>query len=87
MRRSLPVFFSLFLIFVALAETTHTHEQSCDAPCAAVCLGSSCGVYCDNSGAKSLADPKDSESREVFNTGSLFIVRLPEDEIFHPPLG
>ena len=85
MRKLLPVFFSVFLVFVALAETSHFHEQACDSPCPAVCLGA-CGLYCDDAGAGSLADPKDTQIRAVCYNGFVFAAQISEDEIFHPPL-
>ena len=87
MSRFFPVTFSFFLVFTALAETTHTHEQACDDPCPSVCVGSASGVSCDGSAVKSVADPKETESRAVFGPESLLAARLSEDEIFHPPLG
>jgi len=87
MRRLLPAVFSIFFAFVALGEMLHSHEQSCDSPCPAVCLGSACGMYCDGSGSARVADPDDTGIQTDFEYGFVFVARLSADEIFHPPLG
>ena len=86
MRTLLPVLFSVFFVFVALAETSHSHERDCDSPCPAVCLGSACGMYCDDSGSVSVSDPEDTEEKAALDPASIFVARLSDDEIFHPPL-
>jgi len=86
MRKLLPVLFSVFFVFVALAETNHSHEQDCDSPCPAVCLGSACGMYCDDSGSVGVAGPEDTVEKTAPDSASIFVARLSDDEIFHPPL-
>lgn len=86
MRRFLSVLLSVFIVFVALAETAHAYEQSCDSPCPAVCLGSACGMYCDDSGSAGVTGPEDTEKRTTLDSASIFVARLSDDEIFHPPL-
>jgi hypothetical protein len=76
---------SLFLVFTAVAETTHAHEESCDAPCPAVCLGTSCGTYCENTDA-SWAAPEELEKPSLAAFSADFVPLVFEDEIFHPPL-
>lgn len=79
------VFVSLFLVFTALAETTHAHEDVCDAPCPAVCLGAPCGMQCETVAA-GWTPPEDKERAPlaVFSAG--FVPVVFEDEIFHPPV-
>ena len=86
MRKFLPVLFSIFFVFVALAETAHPCEQSCDSPCPAVCLGSACGIYCDDSATERIAGPEETGNRIAFDSASVPAARLTADEIFHPPL-
>lgn len=76
---------SLFFVFTAVVETTHAHEDSCDAPCPAVCLGAPCGTQCETADARCAA-PEEQErpSRAVYLAG--FVPAVFEDEIFHPPL-
>lgn len=84
MSRLIPLFLSLFLVFTAVAETTHCHSQSTDAPCPAVCQGAPCGGYCDNAAACSV-EPADDEKPAAASFAEVFVPRLSEDEIFHPP--
>lgn len=86
MRKLLPVLFSVSFVFVALGEAAHSHERPCDSPCPAVCLGSACGMYCDDSGSALAAAPEETEERTVSGSASVFRARLSDDEIFHPPL-
>lgn len=82
----LPVLLlSLFLVFTALAETTHAHEDACDAPCPAVCLGAPCGTYCENTAA-SWAAPEEQEKPPLAAFSADFVPVVFEDEIFHPPV-
>jgi len=85
MHRAIIFFFSVFLLFTALAETTHTHAQTCDVPCPAVCLGTPCGSCSDNSGSKSSFDPVDMIKPVAISFTPVFVHLLSEDEIFHPP--
>ncbi|OGS05921.1 MAG: hypothetical protein A3I76_03045 [Elusimicrobia bacterium RIFCSPLOWO2_02_FULL_61_11] len=85
MHRAIAFFFSVFLLFTALAETTHTHAQTCDVPCPTVCLGTPCGSCSDNSGSKSSFDPVDMVKTVAISFIPVFVHRLSDDEIFHPP--
>lgn len=85
MRRILPFIFSLFLVFTALVETTHTHAQASDAPCPAVCLSNCCGLVCANPDSKSAIVPADAANPAVSAFETVFLHRISEDEIFHPP--
>jgi|GEM_PF-4930741 len=84
MSRLIPLLFSLFLVFTALAETTHCHTQAADAPCPAVCLGAPCANYSDNASTCSV-EPADDEKTVAASFPEVFVPRLSEDEIFHPP--
>jgi len=84
MSRLIPLLFSFFLVFTALAETTHCHTQSADAPCPAVCLGAPCASYCDNASTRSV-EPADNKKPAATSFAEVFVPRLSEDEIFHPP--
>ena len=86
MRRFLSVLLSVFIVFVALAETAHAYEQSCDSPCPTVCLGSACGMYCDDSASERIAGPEETGNRIVSDSASVLVARIAADEIFHPPL-
>ncbi|MDQ7774048.1 MAG: hypothetical protein RDU13_11075 [Elusimicrobiales bacterium] len=85
MSRLIPLLFSFFLVFTALAETTHCHSQSADAPCPAVCLGAPCASYCENASAGPVA-PADNEKPAASAYVKDFVPLLSEDEIFHPPV-
>jgi len=76
---------SLFLVFTALAETTHAHEDSCDAPCPAVCLGTQYGNCCD-AAASRWAAPEEQEKPSLAAFSADFVPVVFEDEIFHPPV-
>lgn len=82
----LPVIFmSLFLVFTAVAETTHAHEDSCDAPCPAVCLGAPCGTKYELAAARWTApEVQERPSLAAYSAG--FVPVVFEDEIFHPPV-
>jgi len=86
MRRFLSVLLSVFIVFVALAETAHAYEQSCDSPCPAVCLGSACGMYCNDSASERIAEPQETGNRVALDSASVPAARITADEIFHPPL-
>ena len=86
MRKLLPVLFSILFVFVALAETACAYEQSCDTPCAAVCLGGACGMYCNDSASERIAGPEETGNRIALDSASVPAARLSADEIFHPPL-
>lgn len=86
MRKFLPVLFSIFFVFVALAETVSVCEECCDSPCPAVCLGSACGISCDDSATERIAGPEETGNRIAFDSASVPAARLSADEIFHPPL-
>ncbi|MBI4351291.1 MAG: hypothetical protein HY550_07620 [Elusimicrobia bacterium] len=86
MRKFLPVIFSVFFVFVALAETVSACEERCDSPCPAVCLGSACGVYCDDSATERIAGPEETGNRTALGSAAVLVARLSADEIFHPPL-
>ena len=81
MRKLIPFFISMFFIFTALAETSHFHTQAADAPCPVVC----CGAVCANPDLKSSIVPADAGSTVVASVAAVFVHRLSEDEIFHPP--
>ncbi|HAF95499.1 MAG: hypothetical protein A2021_02895 [Elusimicrobia bacterium GWF2_52_66] len=85
MQRIAPLLFSVSLVFTLFAETTHNHKEACDIPCPAVCLGSSGGAYCDNPDSRLYAAPAEPERPAVFGFETVFIPRLLEAEIFHPP--
>lgn len=87
MHRALAFLFSVFLLFTVLAETTHAHCQGSDAPCPAVCLGTPCGSCSNYSGSKSSFDPVATAKPAAPSFAPVFVARLSEDEIFHPPLG
>jgi hypothetical protein len=80
-----PFLFSVFFVFTVFAETTHDHKQSCDEPCPAVCLGCGGGMYCDNSDSKCSLSPVEPGMPATFCFETVFVSRLSEDEIFHPP--
>lgn len=85
MRRILPFMFSLFLVFTALVETTHIHAQSADAPCPAVCLSNCCGLLAANPDSQVSAVPVPNVSPAIVSSETVFVHRISEDEIFHPP--
>lgn len=85
MRRILPLMFSLFLVFTALAETTHAHAQAADAPCPAVCLNNCCGLLVANPGSQVLAVPVPNALPANVSSRTVFVHRISDDEIFHPP--
>jgi len=86
MLKVFPVLVAVFLMATALAETTHNHEHSCDAPCPAVCLGGSAGSYCENTGLSCAGEPLDTEKPAAACFIPASVPRLSEDEIFHPPV-
>lgn len=85
MRRILPYIFSLFLVFTALAETTHAHAQAADAPCPAVCLSNCCGLLAANTDSQVAAVPVPDVNLAIVSSETVFVHRISEDEIFHPP--
>jgi len=85
MRRLMPFLFSLFLVFTALVETTHAHTQTADAPCPAICLSNCCGMFGAAPDSKCVIVPADTASKVVIADVQVFVHRLSEDEIFHPP--
>jgi len=87
MRRAIAFIFSAFILFTVLAETTHAHPQGANAPCPAVCLGAPCGSCCDDSALKSSFAPVATAKPAAPSFAPVVVVRLLEDEIFHPPLG
>lgn len=74
------------LFVTVLAESTHTHEHSCDAPCAAACLGGSCVCPGDNSDSKQAIAPVPREKPVLVAFEPLFVPSIFEEEIFHPPV-
>ena len=84
MRRALPFLIAIFMGFIALAETTHTHTQAGDYPCPAVCV---CVPCCSYSGTtvKSSVEPATDPNLVAAPEAPLFVHRISEDEIFHPP--
>ena len=85
MRKLLPFLFSLFFAFTALAETTRCHPQAANAPCPVACLSNCCGAVCANPDLKSSVVPAEAGSTVVASVAEVFVHRLSEDEIFHPP--
>lgn len=85
MRRILPFMFSLFLLFTALAETTHAHAQAADAPCPAICLSSCCGLLAAEPDSQVFTVPAPAGIHAIVPAETVFVHRLSEDEIFHPP--
>lgn len=85
MRRLMPFLVSLFLVFTAVAETTHGHAQAGDAPCPAVCISNCCGLVCADTALKSAIIPAEAVNPAAFSFETVFVHRLSEDEIFHPP--
>lgn len=83
MSRFAALFFSLFLVFTALAEATHCHEDACDSPCPAVCSGAVCGTCCETTGVA--VEPADTEQSEARAFVPALAHRLSDEEIFHPP--
>jgi len=85
-RKFLPVLFSVFFVFIALAEAAYPCEQCCDSPCTAVCLGGASCLSCDDSASERIAGPEETGNRMALDPASLPAARTPADEIFHPPL-
>lgn len=85
MRRILPLIFSAFFVFTALVETTHTHAQAADAPCPAVCLSGCCGLLAANPDSQVAAVPVPDVNPAIVSSETVFVHRISEDEIFHPP--
>ena len=85
MRRILPLFFSLFLLATALVETTHCHTQAAEAPCPVVCLSNCCGAFVANPDFPNSLVPADAVSTAVVTVAQVFVHRLSEEDIFHPP--
>ncbi|MBI4350708.1 MAG: hypothetical protein HY550_04660 [Elusimicrobia bacterium] len=86
MRRILPYIFSIFLVFTAVAEATHCHEQAAAAPCPAVCLSNCCGLLVANPDSQVSAVPVQTGIPAAVSSGTVFVHRISEDEIFHPPV-
>jgi len=85
MRKIFPFLVALLFVFVALAETTHTHKQDCDDSCSTVFLSCGCGVYCDNSDLKHSFVPVEPVALTHFYVETHFVPQTLTDEIFHPP--
>lgn len=85
MRRLLPIMFSLLFVFTALAETAHCEEQAADEPCASVCLSNCCGLLAADPDPRVSAAPAPDEVSAAVPAEAVFVYRILEDEIFHPP--
>ncbi len=78
--------FSISFVFAVLAETADPCEQCCDCPCPVVCMGGTCGIYCDASVSERSTGPEETGNRITPGSASVPAARIPADEIFHPPL-
>lgn len=85
MRRTLPLLFSIFLVLTALVEMTHTHAQAADGPCPVVCLSNCCGAFAANPDSSSSFVPADTVVIAAVSAAQVFVFRLSDEEIFHPP--
>lgn len=85
MRRLLPFMFSLLLVFTALAETMHCGEQGADEPCASVCISNCCGFLAADPDPQVSAVPVPHVVSPAVSSETVFIHRIFEEEIFHPP--
>lgn len=77
--------FSLMLVFTALAETVHCEEQAADDPCATACISSCCGLLAADPDPQASAVPVPDAVSAAGPSETVFVHRIFEEEIFHPP--